>query len=67
MSRARDKLILFGNPYALRRINMKIAGGQERQYFGEIINYISSEGKYIKYEGGKIEHGNKSKSTVELA
>lgn len=67
MSRARDKLIVFGNPYALRRIKMKIAGGQERQYFGEIIDYISSTGTYIKYNNGGVENGNKSKSSFKLA
>lgn len=67
MSRARDKLIVFGNSFTLNKINMKINGGQERQYFKEIINYILSQGKYIKYNGGKIENGNKSKSSFKLA
>lgn len=67
MSRARDKLIVFGNHRVLRRIKMKIAGGQERNYFGEIIDFIQSKGQFIKYNGGKIEHGNKSKSSIKLA
>ncbi len=67
MSRARDKLIVFGNPLVLKRINMKISGGQERQYFKEIIGYIESEGSNIKYDGGKIYNGNKSKSCFKLA
>ena len=67
MSRARDKLILFGNSLVLKRINMKICGGQERQYFREIIDFISSQGTYIKYNGGKIDNGNKSKSSIKLA
>lgn len=67
MSRARDKLIVFGNHRVLRRIKMKVAGGQERNYFGEIIDFIQSKGQFIKYNGGKIEHGNKSKSSIKLA
>lgn len=49
MSRARDKLIVFGNHRVLRRIKMKIAGGQERNYFGEIIDFITAKGQFIKY------------------
>ena len=67
MSRARDKLVAFGNHRVLRRIKMKIAGGQERQYFGEIIDFIQSHGQFIKYNGGKVEHGNKSQSSFKLA
>ena len=67
MSRSRDKLIVFGNPLVLKRINMKISGGQERQYFKEIIDYISSQGNFIKYDGGKIYNGNKSQSKFKLA
>ena len=67
MSRSRDKLIVFGNSHVLKNINMKIAGGQERKYFEEIINYITSEGTAIKYRGGAIENGNKSKSSFKLA
>ena len=67
MSRARDKLIVFGNHRVLRRIKMKIAGGQERNYFGEIIDFITAKGQFIKYNGAKVEHGNKSKSSIKLA
>ncbi len=67
MSRSRDKLIVFGNSIVLKKINMKISGGQERQYFREIIDFISSQGTYVKYNGGKIENGNKSKSSFKLA
>ena len=66
MSRSRDKLIVFGNSIVLKKINMKISGGQERQYFREIIDFISSQGTYVKYNGGKIENGNKSKSSFKL-
>ena len=67
MSRARDKLIVFGNHRVLRKIKMKIAGGQERYYFGEIIDFITARGQFIKYNGGKVEHGIKSKSSIKLA
>lgn len=67
MSRAKDKLIVFGNSYVLKKINMKISGGIERKYFGDIINYISANGKYITYNGGEIKNGNKSKCRIELA
>ena len=67
MSRSRDKLILFGNSIVLKKINMKISGGQERQYFREIIDYISSQGTYVKYNGGKVTNGNSSKSSFKLA
>lgn len=67
MSRARDKLIVFGNSITLKKIKMKISGGQERNYFKEIIDYISSAGTYIKYKGGSIEYANTRKSISKLA
>ena len=67
MSRARDKLIVFGNSRTLSKIKMKIAGGIERQYFKEIVEYISSQGGKIIYDGGKILDGNQSKSSIKLA
>ncbi len=67
MSRARDKLIVFGNSRTLSKIKMKIAGGVERQYFKDIIDYISSQGGMIRYEGGNIVNGNQSKSFIKLA
>ncbi|MGP1413958.1 MAG: AAA domain-containing protein [Bacillales bacterium] len=67
MSRARDKLILFGNSMVLKKIKMKINGGHERQYFEQIINYISSHGNFIRYEGGNVNSGNTRKSKIKLA
>ena len=67
MSRARDKLIVFGNNRVLRKIKMKIAGGRERNYFNEIIDFITAKGQLIRYNGGKVEYGNKSKSGIKLA
>lgn len=67
MSRARDKLIVFGNSIVLKKIGMKINDGAERHFFKEIIEYISTKGLYIKYDGGNIKDGNKSKSRIKLA
>ena len=67
MSRARDKLIVFGNGTTLKKIKMKITGGQERNYFTEIIDYIADTGTIIKYKGGTIEYANTRKSGIKLA
>lgn len=66
MSRAKDKLIIFGNSQVLSRINMKKAGGVERKYFKEIIEYIRINGQYIKYDGGLV-YETSSKSTIKFA
>lgn len=67
MSRAKDKLIIFGNSITLKKIKMKIGGGKERKYFKEIIDYIETSGMIIKYNGGQITHGNSRKSSIKLA
>lgn len=67
MSRARDKLIIFGNNRTLKKIKMKTSGGAERQYFREIIEYISAAGKMITYQGGEIRDDNKRKNTIKIA
>ena len=67
MSRSRDKLIVFGNKITLSKINMKISGGMDRHYFKDIIEYISSAGKMIRYKEGEIDYGNQSKSGSKLA
>lgn len=67
MSRSRDKLIVFGNNRVLKKIKMKITGGSERQYFKEIIEYIESRGKVIKYKGGEITDGTTRKNSIKLA
>ena len=66
MSRARDKLIVFGNRITLGKINMKIIGGADRHYFKDIIDFISSKGKMIKYREGEIEYGNQSQSKLKI-
>lgn len=67
MSRARDKLIIFGNSTVLKKIEMKIMDGTKEKYFKRIIDFIQSEGIYVVYHGGKIENGNKSKCSFKLA
>ena len=58
MSRARDKLIVFGNPFVLKKINMKISGGHERQYFREIIDYARVNAVDSQPEGVRLRQGN---------
>ena len=67
MSRARDKLIVFGNRITLSKINMKITNGMDRYYFKDIITYISAQGTMIKYKEGEVDYGNQSKSISKLA
>ena len=52
MSRARDKLFIFGNPFTLSKIEMQITGGNKRRYFGEIIEDIKRFGQMITFDGG---------------
>lgn len=54
MSRAKDKLFVFGNPYTLSRIDMSVSGGGKRRYFADIIDDIRRFGMIIKYDGGNI-------------
>ena len=66
MSRAKDKLIIFGNSKVLSRIDMKKTNGVERKYFKEIIEYIRINGKIIKYDGGIVNEVT-SESTIKFA
>ena len=66
MSRAKDKLIIFGNCKVLSRIDMKKTGGIERKYFKEIIEHIRINGKIIKYDGGIVNEVT-SESTIKFA
>jgi hypothetical protein len=52
MSRARDKLFLFGNSISLGQIEMRINGGMKRTYLREIIEDIRRYGKMIVFNGG---------------
>lgn len=48
MSRARDKLVVFGSR-SLEKIEMETPEGGTRQFFRSIIGSILSNGEYIKY------------------
>lgn len=66
MSRARDKLFIFGNPQTLSKIEMKISGGQKRRYFAEIIDKIKGKnGLKIEYNGEEISYESTSKLKVK--
>ena len=65
MSRARDKLFVFGNSMTLSRIEMQVAGGQKRTFFNEIIMDIRRFGKLVEYDRGlKNEDSNKPKIKI---
>ena len=65
MSRARDKLFIFGNRITLSRIQMKIPSGGKRQFLKDIIDYIERSGKMIEYDGGiKYEYSSKTKIKI---
>lgn len=66
MSRAKDKLIIFGNSLVLSRINMKKTGSAERKYFKEIIEYIKINGQFLIYDGG-FKDETTSKCTINFA
>lgn len=65
MSRAKDKLFIFGNPSTLAKIEMKVLGGNKRRYFAEIIDDIKRFGTIITYEGG-VKHEATSKPKIKV-
>ena len=65
MSRARDKLFIFGNPITLAKIEMKVTGGNKRRYFGEIIDDVKRYGQMITYDGG-VNYESASKSKIKI-
>lgn len=65
MSRARDKLFIFGNPTTLANIEMKVSSGGKRKYFSEIIDDIRRYGHIIKFEGG-IDYESASKPKIKI-
>lgn len=64
MSRARDKLFLFGNSITLSQIEMKINGGLKRTYLRDIIDDIRRYGKMIMFNGGLDYGSNKPKIKI---
>lgn len=67
MSRAKDKLFIFGNPFVLSRIKMKVKDGSEINYFKNIIEFIESEGGNIKFKGDDVVYENKRSDSFKLA
>jgi len=70
MSRAKDKLIIFGNPLTLSRLNMNVNDGTKRTYFKEIIEDIRRKGIMMNYssKGGiEIELTSNAKTKVKKA
>lgn len=67
MSRARDKLFVFGNSISLGQIEMNVNGGNKRTYFREIIEDIKRFGKIVEFNGvdGGLDYGsNKPKIKI---
>lgn len=67
MSRAKDKLIVFGNSTVLSQIEMGVNSGHKRRFFRDIIEHIRCNGKVIVYDGGKLRDENRSESTINFA
>lgn len=65
MSRARDKLFVFGNSTTLSKLEMNINGGSKRRFFKEIIEDIGRFGKKIEYKGGLNYASSKSKIEID--
>lgn len=65
MSRARDKLFIFGNPTTLSNIDMKVSSGGKRRYFADIIDDIKRFGQSIKFDGG-IDYEFASKPKIKI-
>ena len=65
MSRARDKLFIFGNPTTLSNIDMKVSSGGKRRYFADIIDDIKRFGQSIKFDGG-IDYELASKPKIKI-
>lgn len=66
MSRAKDKLIVFGNSIVLSKIEMSILDGPKRRFFKDIIEHIVSHKGKIVYDGG-IQNETTSKAAIEFA
>ena len=65
MSRARDKLFIFGNPQTLSKIDMKIPGGGKRRFFADIIEDIKRKRTIIEYAGGLKYDSGKPKIEID--
>ena len=60
MSRAKDKLFIFGNPFTLQQINMSNNAGISRRFFDDIIKEIRRTGQMMIFEQGEL-HNDQSR------
>jgi superfamily I DNA and/or RNA helicase len=70
MSRAKDKLLIFGNANTLSRLDMNVYDGTRRKYFKDILKEIRQNGLIMNYtsEGGiEIESDSKNKAKIKKA
>ena len=65
MSRARDKLFIFGNPTTLSKIEMEVSGGAKRRYFADIIDDVRRFGKMIKFDEG-VQYESSSEPKIKI-
>lgn len=65
MSRARDKLFVFGNPTTLSNIDMKVSSGNKRRFFANIIDDIERFGQTIEFNG-VIDYESASKPKIKI-
>jgi ATP-dependent RNA/DNA helicase IGHMBP2 len=68
MSRAKDKLFIFGNSITLSKIEMSVGGGEKRRYFRDIIDMIRYKiGHVFEYTSEKgIDYATKSQPKIEI-
>lgn len=70
MSRAKDKLIIFGNQIVLSKLDMNVNDGSKRKYFKEIIDICKRQGLMMEYtneRGIQIESKSKSETKIKKA
>jgi len=67
VSRARDKLIIFGNSVTLGKIEMRTGQGTKNKYFNDIIRTIKTSGKIIKFNKGELTDEFKNENNFKLA
>lgn len=65
MSRAKDKLFIFGNSRTLSKIEMSVSNGAKRRFFNDIIDDIRRHGVMMEYVGGEINEST-SESKIKI-
>lgn len=66
LSRAQDKLIIFGNSLVLSNIEMRIGDNPPNKFFKDIINYIKINGQFITYSDGEVIANDNSENTIRI-